>query len=325
VARGSTRRYVASKTAQAVATLVFVLLFNFFLFRVMPGSPIDAMARGQRLSPSEKQELIVDLGLDKPLPQQLPIYLWDTVTLNFGESYTSGLPVSQTIGERIWPTFLLIFPSTVIAVVVGVAAGIMGGWFRGSARDVGSLGASLVFYSIPEGWLAMMLLVVFGSILGVLPLRGYASAVELSGTAHIADVLSHLILPTAALALAYVGEVALVMRSSLIEVTGEDYLQTARAKGLSDRMVRRRHAVPNALLPIVTLVFLSIGFVFGGAVIIEAVFTWPGLGLLTFEAIEAQDYPVIQAVFLLSSVTVIAANLLSDLLYGYFDPRVRDA
>lgn len=309
----------------AAGTLVFVLLVNFFLFRVMPGSPVDTMARNQRLSPDEKAALIADFGLDDPLLAQLPTYGWDTVRGNLGFSYTSGRAVTATIGARFWPTVLLVLPSTMLAVAIGIALGIYSGWRRGSRGDVGTLGVSLVLYSIPEGWLGLMLLVLFGSILGVFPLGGYASTDPLAGSAHVADVLSHLALPVATLTLAYLGEYVLVMRSSLIDVLGDEYLVTARAKGLSDRLVRRRHAVPNALLPTITIVFYSVGAIFGGAVIVEAVYSWPGLGQLTYQAIENLDYPVIQGVFLLSSAAVIATNLVADLLYGYVDPRVRGA
>ena len=309
----------------AGATLVFVLLVNFFLFRVMPGSPIDIMARNQRLSPDEKAALIADFGLDAPLLAQLPTYAWDTVRGNLGYSYTSGRSVTSTIGARLWPTVLLVLPSTILAVAIGIAFGIYSGWRRGSRGDVGTLGVSLVLYSVPEGWLGLMLLVLFGSILGIFPLGGYASTDPLTGSAHVADVLSHLALPVATLTLAYLGEFVLVMRSSLIDVLGDEYLQTARAKGLPDRLVRRRHAVPNALLPTITIVFYSVGAIFGGAVIVEAVYSYPGLGQLTYQAIENLDYPVIQGVFLLASAAVIATNLVADLLYGYVDPRVRDA
>jgi peptide/nickel transport system permease protein len=316
--------YVGRKLLGAAGTLLFVMLFNFVLFRVMPGSPVDTIARNQRLSPDEIQALIEDFGLDRSLPAQVPGYLWDTVRGNFGVSYTSGRPVTTVLAERVWPTVVLVLPATVISVAVGVWLGIHAGWRRGSGTDAGSVGASLLLYSTPEGWLGMVLLVVFGVWLGIFPLGGYSSSPPPEGAAYVADVITHAFLPVMTLALAYIGEYVLVMRSSMVEVTHEDYLTTARAKGLTDREVRRNHAVPNALLPIVTLIFYSFGFVLGGAVVIESIFNWPGLGLLTFQAIDNQDYPVIQGVFLLSSFLVIAFNLAADLSYGYIDPRVRD-
>ena len=316
--------YVGRKLLGAAGTLLFVMLFNFVLFRVMPGSPVDTIARNQRLSPNEIQALIEDFGLDRSLPAQVPGYLWDTVRGNLGVSYTSGRPVTTVLAERVWPTVVLVLPATIISVAVGVWLGIHAGWRRGSGTDAGSVGASLLLYSTPEGWLGMVLLVVFGVWLGIFPLGGYSSSPPPEGAAYVADVITHASLPVLTLALAYIGEYVLVMRSSMVEVTHEDYLTTARAKGLTDREVRRNHAVPNALLPIVTLIFYSFGFVLGGAVVIESIFNWPGLGLLTFQAIDNQDYPVIQGVFLLSSFLVIAFNLAADLSYGYIDPRVRD-
>ena len=171
----------------------------------------------------------------------------------------------------------------------------------------------------------MMLLIVFAGALGWFPTGGYQSVEPLTGFAHVADVLHHLFLPALTLTLGYLGEYAIIMRSSLLEVMGDDFVQTARAKGVRDRDVRRRHAVPNALLPTFTLVFYSFGFILGGSVIVETVFSWPGIGLLTFQAIDTLDYPVIQAVFLIFSVAVIGFNLMADLLYGYIDPRVREA
>jgi peptide/nickel transport system permease protein len=318
------RGYVARKVLGAAGTLLFVMLFNFVLFRVMPGSPVDTIARNQRLSPGEIEALIADFGLDRSLPAQVPGYLWDTMRGNLGVSYTSGRSVTSVLAERVWPTVVLVLPATIISVAVGVWLGIHAGWRRGSGTDAGSVGASLVLYSTPEGWLGMMLLVVFGVWLGVFPLGGYSSSPPPQGSAYVADVMTHAFLPVVTLALAYVGEYVLIMRSSMVEVTHEDYLTTARAKGLTDREVRRRHAVPNALLPIVTLIFYSFGFVLGGAVVIESIFNWPGLGLLTFQAIDNQDFPVIQGVFLLSSFLVIACNLAADVSYGYIDPRVRE-
>jgi len=316
--------YVGRKVLGAAGTLLFVMLFNFVLFRVMPGSPVDTIARNQRLSPDEIQALIEDFGLDRSLPAQVPGYLWDTVRGNLGVSYTSGRPVTSVLAGRVWPTVVLVLPATIISVAVGVWLGIHAGWRRGSGTDTGSVGASLVLYSTPEGWLGMMLLVVFGVWLGLFPLGGYSSSPPPEGAAYVADVMTHAFLPVLTLALAYIGEYVLIMRSSMVEVTHEDYLTTARAKGLTDREVRRGHAVPNALLPIVTLIFYSFGFVLGGAVVIESIFNWPGLGLLTFQAIDNQDFPVIQGVFLLSSFLVIAFNLAADLSYGYIDPRVHE-
>jgi peptide/nickel transport system permease protein len=320
------RGYLISKVLQAVFTLAFVLVFNFFLFRVIGGDPARTLLRNKLVSPEVVANLRKDFGLDKPLLQQFGLYVEDTLTGNLGLSYSTRRPVSEVIGERIKWTVLLIGVSTAASIVIGMLVGIYGAWRRGSAFDVGSLGISLILYSMPEFWLGIMLLILFASTLGIFPTRGVVTpGADLTGFDYIADVANHMFLPALTLTLAYIGEFALVMRSSLLDVMGEDYMQTARAKGLRDRLVRTRHAVPNALLPTVTLIALNIGFIIGGAITVETVFSWPGLGLLSYDALTAPDYPLLQGLFLLFSAAVIVANLIADILYGYLDPRVRRA
>jgi len=318
------RRYVVRKALHAVATLFFVLTFNFFLFRVMPGDPIALLARSERLSPDDIARQQAEFGLDRPLLDQYIFSVRQTLTGSLGLSLTTAKPVTQTIASRLWPTVLLVGVGTVLSVVVGVFVGTKGGWRRGSAFDTSTLYGSLVLYSMPEGWLGMLLLIVFAGTLGWFPAGGFESG-GLVGFDRAIDIANHLVLPCLTLALGYVGSYSIVMRSSLLEVMNEDFVQTARAKGVPDRLVLRRHAGPNAFLPTFTLIFLSFGFVLGGAIIVETVFSYPGIGLLTYEAINSRDYPVIQGVFLVSSAAVIVFNLFADLAYGYLDPRVRDA
>jgi peptide/nickel transport system permease protein len=319
------RRYLLRKVLHAVATLAFVLAFNFVLFRAI-GDPVKLLTRSSvHLDPQEQQALREEFGIDDPLPQQFVNYLGDTLRGEFGYSFISGRPVMDSVGEKVWPTVLLVGVATILSTLFGILIGIKGAWKRGSAFDTGSLLGSLTLYSMPEGWLGMILLITFAGTLGWFPAGQMESTDQLTGFAHILDVAKHLFLPCLTLTLGYIGEFAIIMRSSLLEVMGEEFVQTARAKGVRDRDVRRRHAVPNALLPTFTLAFYSVGFILGGAVIIEEVFSWPGLGQLTYAAIEGSDYPVIQAVFLLSSAAVILFNLLADVLYGYLDPRVKEA
>jgi peptide/nickel transport system permease protein len=247
----------------------------------------------------------------------------DTLRGELGQSFSSGRPVSQVIGSRLWPTVLLVGTATLLSTVVGIWMGIRGAWHRGSKFDTSSLLGSLVLYSMPEGWLGMMFIIVFVGSLGWFPANGYQSVEQYTGIDHVVDIGKHLFLPALTLTLGYIGDYVIIMRASLLEVMGEEFVLTARAKGVRDRDVRRRHAVPNALLPTFTLIFYSFGYVLGGAVIVETVFSWPGLGLLTFNSIDTLDYPVIQGVFLLFSGAVIGFNLIADLLYGYIDPRVR--
>jgi peptide/nickel transport system permease protein len=319
------RRYLLRHVLHAVGTLTFVLAFNFILFRAI-GDPVELLTHSTlHLDPSEKAALREELGIDDPLPAQFINYVGDSLRGEFGYSFITGRPVIESVAEKIWPTILLVGTSTVLSTLFGVLIGIRGAWRRGSAFDTASLLGSLTLYSMPEGWLGMLLLILFAGILGWFPAGGIESTDRLTGFAHVLDVAKHLFLPCLTLTLGYLGEFAIIMRSSLLEVMGEDFIQTARAKGVRDKDVRRRHAVPNALLPTFTLTFYSIGFILGGAVIVEQVFSWPGLGQLTYAAIESLDYPVIQAVFLLSSAAVILFNLLADVLYGYLDPRVKEA
>ena len=322
------QRRLGAKLVGAVLSLAFVLVFNFFLFRVLPGDPAKNLTRNRLVPAEQVQVLRESFGLGRPLPQQFVSYVGDTLTGDLGISYKFRRPVSEVIAERIWPTVLLLGLSTVLSTVIGLWIGIRGAWRRGSVFDRVSLGASLALYAMPEFWLGILLLILFGvgvgGFPGLFPTGGLSSPdTELASLAGIVDVARHLFLPCLTLTLAYIAEYALVMRSSLLDELGEDYLTTARAKGLRDTLVLRRHAVPNALLPTTTLIFLNLGFVVSGAITIETVYSWPGLGLLSYEALRTPDYPLLQGVFLLFSAAVIVANVIADLLYAYLDPRVR--
>lgn len=325
-----TRKYVITKILQAFLTLVFILAFNFFLFRVMPGDPAALLLRGSAaFNPDNVAQVRQDLGLDAPLPEQFATYMADMATLNFGESFfLQGQPVIEVIANGLWPTILLVGTSTAASAVIGLAIGIRGGWRRGSTFDVGSLGATLVLYSMPEFWFGMLVLMAFAGGVGpfpaLFPVNGYSTiGQDYTGVQHVADVLNHLVLPWLVLTLVYLGEFSLIMRSSLLDVLGDHFVHTARAKGLLEKQVLWRHAVPNALLPTFTVVVLSLGFIFQGAITVEFVFGWPGLGWLTVQAVDNQDFALLQGLFFLFSVGVLIANLAADLTYAYLDPRVR--
>jgi peptide/nickel transport system permease protein len=327
-----TRRYILGKVAQAVLTLAFVMVFNFFLFRVLPGDPGALLLRGTTaFNPENLEEVRADLGLDEPLPQQFLTYVTDTAMFEFGESfYLRGADVATVIGDRIWPTILLLGTSTIASAIIGLIIGIYGGWRHGSKFDVGSLSFTLFVYAMPEFWFGILVLMAFAGGVGpfpaIFPTGGYETpGADLGAWAHVTDVLNHLFLPWMVLTIAYLGQYALIMRNSVIDVMNDDFVQTARAKGVREKQVLRHHVVPNALLPTMTLILLSLGFIFGGAITIEYVFSYPGLGLLTVQAIDAKDYPLLQGLFLLFSAAVILANLIADVLYSYLDPRVRAA
>ena len=326
-----TRQYVIRKIVQAFVTLLAILIFNFFLFRVWsPGDPVSFLTRGQgfNLSLEERAAVIKEYGLDKSTWGQFTEYMKDTFTGKLGvSSFYQGESVMAIFFRFLTPTLLLVGISTMISMVVGIWMGIRSGWRRGSKFDRGSMFFSLILYSMPEFWLGMLLLMLFSSELGWFPVGGRVSTnVSSMGTLeYVTDVAEHLFLPVLTLALGYLGEFYLLMRSSLLDVLGEDYITTARAKGVVERNVLNRHAVRNALLPTVTLIALSFGYVIGGAITVEVVFSYQGLGLLTYTAIVAKDYWLLQGLFLFFSLAVIAFNLVSDLVYAYLDPRVREA
>ncbi|MEX1100895.1 MAG: ABC transporter permease [Actinomycetota bacterium] len=324
----SGRGYALKKVGQAAFTIVFVVSFNFFLFRIMPSDPVAILTRieGKQLSDTERQEKIAELGLDKPLVPQFFDYMGDLAQGDLGTSLIYAAPVTSVFMEFLWPTLLLVGVSTVFTVAIGLYMGIRGGWRRGSPGDLTSMGFSLVLYSMPEFWLGMMLLTLFATTLGWFPQGGFRSTdTGVTGMAAVVDVLNHLFLPALTLTLAYLGEYYILMRSSLLDVLGEEYITTVRAKGIRENQVLWRHAVRNALLPTVTLVALSFGFVIGGALTVEIVFSYPGVGNLTLQALDAQDYQLLQGMFLFFSLAVVLANLGADLIYGRLDPRVREA
>lgn len=318
-------RFAGRRCLTSAGTIVFVVVFNFFLFRLLPGDPIGLYTRGRNVS--VEQLTMLRAQLNKPLGEQFLHYIRNPFSSTLS-STKFNQPVWEVIGSRVWPTVLLLGLSTLLSVVIGIRIGIRAGWSRGSRFDRGSTAVTLVLYSMPEFWLGMLLLLVFGVgvafVPGVLPINGMISpGVDPTSLAGWWDVTQHLVLPVATLTFAYLAEYALVMRSSLLDELREDYITTARAKGLRDTLVRRRHAVPNAMLPTTTLVFLNLGFVISGAITVETVFSWPGLGLLSYDALSGPDIPLLQALFLLFSLSIVVFNLAADILYAVLDPRVR--
>jgi peptide/nickel transport system permease protein len=316
-------RYVGRRLVGALGMLAFVLIFNFFLFRIVDKDPL-AKYRGRVLTAEKRQEIIEKFGLNGSKWEQFVRYMKQTIRLDFGYSTDSGQRVWAEIRALLPNTLILVGISTVITVALGLWIGAKAGWRRGSGFDKASTASSMVLYAMPEFWLGMLLLVFFGARTGWFPTGGVQDVTRhLSGIDALLDRLHHLFLPTLTLVLAYLGSYSLIMRSSILETVREDYLTVARAKGLRDDEVMRRHAVPNALLPSVSLIAIGFGFVIGGAITTETVFSYPGLGLATSQAIKKNDLAMLQALFFLSSAALIFANLAADLLYGYLDPRIR--
>jgi peptide/nickel transport system permease protein len=319
-------RFIARKVLGSLLTLAFVLVFNFFLFRIVQKDPIGSLFRGRNVPAATLDNLRSAFALDQPLGTQFIYYLRETAQLNFGISYQSRQPVWNEIVSAVPATVVLVGVSAIFSAVIGTVGGIVAAWRRNTWKDHTITSGTMVFYSMPDFWLGMILLVGFAVVLGWFPVGGIVDAgSNATGVSRLLDQLHHLFLPALTLTLAYLGEYTLVTRSSLLEVMGEDYLTVARAKGLRDVIVRNRHAVPNALLPVVTLTAINFGFVLSGAIAVEAVFSWPGLGKATADAIRGPDLPMLQGLFLLFSSAVIVFNLIADLTYSWLDPRVEGA
>lgn len=320
------RRYLLRKVAQAFLSLFIVVILNFVLMQLAPGDPIQRFVRNDKLTQADQERLREEFGLDKSVPGQFVAYMQNTAQGNFGLSFISGQPVRDVILAHLWPTVLLVGLATLLSTILGVGIGIITAWRRGSKTDMTLSGMSMAFYSMPDFWLGMMLLIVFASWLRWFPVGGYMSPdSDLTGFQHILDVARHLFLPCLTLTLGYLAEYALIMRSSLMDVMGEDFITVSRAKGLKDKQVRNRHAVPNALLPTVTIVILYFGYVLAGAIGVEYVFSYPGLGSLTAQAINTQDFPLQQGLLLMFAIIIIIAVFFTNILYSYLDPRVREA
>lgn len=323
--RGSSLpRYLALKTGGALVSLALVVVLGFFMFRVIPGDPAINMTRGRQVSASEVERLRQEMGLDRPLLVQFGRFVRDLFTGDLGTSYVYRRPVSDLIVQYLGPTLLLTGLAAVISVVLGLWLGQKAAWRRGSWFDKINTGVALVFWSVPTFWLGLLLLLLFGGGLHWFPTGGMSTAASTdTGFAHVLDVTHHLVLPVTTMVAVIYAQYLMVMRASVLEEMDADYLTTARAKGLREDLVRTRHAVPNALLPTVTLIFLTIGLLIAGTVTVETVFSWPGLGYLTYKGLSAPDFPLVQGTFVVFSAAVIVMNFIADLVYRVLDPRLK--
>ncbi len=325
--RGSSLpRYLALKAGGALVSLGLVVVLGFFIFRIIPGDPAINMTRGRTVSPEEVERLRAQMGLDDPVLVQFGHWVRDLFTGDLGTSYVYKRPVSDLITEYVGPTLLLTGTAAIISIVLGLWLGQKAAWLRDSWFDKVHTGVALVFWSVPTFWLGLLLLLLFGGGLQWFPTGGMSTAAsQETGFAHIWDVAQHMVLPVTTMVAVIYAQYLMVMRASVIEEMSADYLTTARAKGLREDLVRTRHAVPNALLPTVTLIFLTIGLLIGGAVTVETVFSWPGLGYLTYKGLSAPDLPLLQGTFVVFSAAVIVMNFVADLVYRVLDPRLKAA
>ncbi len=320
-------RYLGRKIVWLVVTLYFVVTFNFVLFHLLPGNPVRLLARSGHLTPQAVAEITKVYGLNHPPLQQYLIYLNGLLHGQLGISYTYREPVSTLLGQYLGNTVVLLTAATLLTIVLGVLAGVVAANRRGRGYDSATVTASVIGWSLPTFWTGLILAFVLGVWLHAFPIFGMETpnAVYTSQFQRIEDIASHLFLPTLTLIIVNIAQFVLVARASVIEVMYEDFMLTATAKGLLPRRVLWRHAVRNALLPVVTASALLIGLVVAGAIEVETVFSWPGMGLLVYNSVLNRDYPVIEAAFLVFAIVVLLVNFASDLLYQALDPRVRES
>jgi ABC-type dipeptide/oligopeptide/nickel transport system permease component len=318
--------YVIKRAGFALLTIFIAVSINFFLFRVLPGNAVSDLARVPHATPQLRHALTVEFGLNRPKWEQYLIYLRELAHGNLGISFAYQQPVSSLLLTALANTIPMVTIGTVGAIIVGIATGILSAWRRGSAADHVTTNLAVAFYAFPTQFLGLMLLILFG---GLLPTSGmenpYVSVFGTQGVlTHVEDIGLHIILPALTLLLTLYGEFTLIMRSSMLETMGEDYVLTARAKGLTDWKIISQHVLRNAMLPIVTIVALSLGWIVAGAILIEFIFSWPGIGWALWNAINQRDYPMLQGGFLILAVAVVLLNFIADLAYFRLDPRITE-
>ncbi|HEX6385116.1 MAG TPA: ABC transporter permease [Anaerolineae bacterium] len=315
-------RYILRRLLQVPILLFGIIVFTFVLIHVAPGDPIVALA-GEYGNAAYYEEMRAKFGLDRPLSEQLIIYLNNLLHGDLGYAYTYGQPVVKVILDRLPTTLLLMGTAFLVATLVGVSLGVLAAQRPYTFSDGSIMLLSLVGYALPVFWLAQLLIYLLALQMGWFPIHGMTSARErYTGFRLVLDVGHHLILPATALAVQQIALVSRLTRAGMLDALSEPYVLSARARGFTERRVLTHHALRNALLPVVTVMGGRIGFLFAGAVLTESVFAWPGLGRLLLDATLARDYPILMGMFILVSVTVILANLVTDLVYAWLDPRI---
>ncbi len=324
------RDFLIRRLITGFITLMFVLVLNFFIFWLMPGDPVMLLVAGNPwLKEERKNALIHELGLDRPLHEQLLMYFKNVFTMNFGISFVHNRPVSELIFEALPYTLVLLVPAVIGAIWLGMKLGAISAWEYGSKFDVSTLVIALVFYSMPVFWLGMFMILVFGYWLKWFPVAGVLSEKWLSmepwqdPIGFVLDVIWHMVLPVVTLILYLFGGYYLIMRNTMLDTLMEDYIITAKAKGCPDDVIIYKHARRNAMLPMITIIALAIAGIFSGAVLTETIFSWPGMGRLIFEATLHQDFPVLWGTFTVMAILVVIANIIADIIYAFLDPRIR--
>ncbi|MEE4265469.1 MAG: ABC transporter permease [Desulfobacteraceae bacterium] len=321
------RKYIIRRLVQVAVIFFIILTLLFLLFRLAPGDPVSRMVDPD-MTAEAAELLISELGLDQPLSIQYLYFLKNFFTGHFGYSFNYGQPVVSIILDRLPNTILLFTTSVILAALVGVFLGKIASWEKGSKKDVWMTIGALASHTVFVPWLALILIWIFAYKLGWFPITGMISEEvwldpDSGPLAKLLDVLHHMVLPLITLFLIHFGSYLLIMRTSMLETLKEDYILTARAKGLSEKAVRNNHAAPNAALPVVTTVGINLAFSINGGALTETVFTWPGIGRELVFSVSNNDYPLAQACFLLIALVVLVANLVVDIIYAYLDPRIR--
>lgn len=317
-------KYVSRRLFQGVPIILAIIIINFFLLNLAEGDAVDVLAgEAGSATPEYMAQLRAKFGLDQPLPVQLLVYLKNVLALDLGYSFRHDMQVSDLIFDRFFATGLLMTCTILLAVGFGVLLGLLAAMRLNTWKDAVITVFALITYATPLFWVGLMMIVVFSLKLGWLPTSGMENvAAFYEGWDRVKDIAVHLILPTVTLSLFYLALYTRMMRASMLEQYGQDYVVTARAKGLTERRITFVHVLRNALLPVVTMAGVQVGALIGGSVIVESVFAWPGLGMLAFESLFARDLNLLLGIFMLSSILVIVVNLIVDIIYCFLDPRI---
>lgn len=317
-------RYVGRRLLQAIPTVLAIVVINFLLLQLAEGDAADVLAgESGSATPEYMEQLRQKFGLDQPVALQLVIYVKNILLLDLGHSFRHDMPVLSLILQRLGPTLILMVTTILLAVGVGVLLGLLAATGLNTWRDNIISVFALVSYATPLFWVGLMFIVVFSIRLGWFPVSGMENIAAFHiGWARVADIARHLVLPALTLSLFYLALYTRLMRASMLEQSGMDYVTTARAKGLTERRITFRHIFRNALLPVVTMAGVQVGSLIGGSVVVESVFGWPGLGLLAFESLFARDLNLLMGIFFLSACLVVVVNLVVDIVYAFLDPRI---
>ncbi len=311
-------RYLAQRALALVPIFLLMTVIVFLLIRLVPGDPIDVMYGAEGMDATRREALRQELGLDQPVVMQYVRWLGRALTGDLGNSYKAQRTVVELIGQRLPATLLLSFAALLVSVIIAIPLGIIAAVRRNTGADIFAMVFAILGISLPNFWCGILFVLIFAVSLGWLPSIGYVSPLE-----NPLKALQHLALPAITLGWSLAGATTRLTRSTLLEELGRDYVRTARGKGVYEHLVLTRHALRNALIPTVTMIGLQLGFLIGGAVVVEAVFAWPGIGMLLVDSIFGRDYPVVQGVILTVAIFVVLINLLVDLLYTLLDPRIR--